>query len=610
MTRLPPFPFQEKTDRTVALLDSAEFEPTGIDRHQYLDVAERIVRDAVRWQDEEGLIIGPVYGAEFPTTTARFIAALAPLIGAGRCADLLPAVALSLDAVTEQMTRPRDSDGAPKSPDFFTRDVMLGIRFVGPKVAPERLARWRNNLAAVHPDDFYWGHTREDPANWVVYAIVGEHLKTQASIADTGEWFEREIARQLHRFTAGGMYRDPGCPVTYDLTVRQGFSWMLFNGYDGEHRAVLDELLRRGALTMLAALSPTGEAPCGGRSNQFHIAEGMMACICEYEARRYAQANPALAGAFKRQAHLALQATLPWLQNGQQWWYIRNRFAPETRHGCESYTDLSCYALLAANLFGVAYLLADDEIAEGATPSDIGGFCWEWEPDFHRIFATCQGTHLQLDTRGQEGYDATGLGRFHRRGVPTYLGLSVPFPQDPHFPTSIAPPAHNFALGPGWRDDTGNWVYLADYQANDWELEVLEENVSRVRFALTYHLPDEHRVREQYTLTAGGVKIVASIEPACAEICLVVPVFETDGVVAADITARGDEITATVVDPDWQPDAPNRRYTFTATVEGVPLELTDQRIPNRNGIYRVAVARCGDAQITCRLRLGTQAAEQ
>ena len=38
---------------------------------------------------------------------------------------------------------------------------------------------------------------------------------------------------------------------------------------------------------------------------------------------------------------------------------------------------------------------------------------------------TCGDTHVEIDTRGQSGYDATGIGRFHRQGAPFELGLSM-----------------------------------------------------------------------------------------------------------------------------------------------------------------------------------------
>ncbi len=370
--------------------------------------------------------------------------------------------------------------------------------------------------------------------------------------------------------------------MTYDLTVRQGLAWMLFNGYRGPHYELLDELVRRGALTTLCYLSPTGEAPYGGRSNQFHHMEAMIACFCEYQASCYAQkGDDLLAGAFKRQARLCAQATRPWIQDTDNWWHIKNRFDPQAEHGWQDYATVTAYGLLAANLFCVAYLMANDSIEEGATPGDVGGYVFELESDFHRIFATCQGTHLQIDTRGQAGYDATGLGRFHRRNAPTYLGLSSSFVPEPLYKLSDAVPARNIAIGPGWLGQDSKWIHLADCAKliQSTKVEVITENSSTLEFTVTYELGDGISIREQYALTGGEVVIRATVTPTPEAICVTVPLFETDGRVQSNI--EQEDGTIAVV-------AEEGRYVAEAPL--MDLRITDERAANYNGIYRLAIA--------------------
>ena len=98
------------------------------------------------------------------------------------------------------------------------------------------------------------------------------------------------------------MYREPGDPITYDMTTRLQLAAALWYGYDGKLKPHLDELLRRGGITTLFFVSPDGYAPFGGRSGQFNFQEGIISALCEIEAERYKQRYPLLAGAFKRQA--------------------------------------------------------------------------------------------------------------------------------------------------------------------------------------------------------------------------------------------------------------------------------------------------------------------
>jgi len=579
---VPPYPHDAHVARAYAEAASAVTAPTGWTRERYLDLAEAIVRPALAWQDESGALIDPVKGEETVTCGARFVGALAALIGAGRCTEQVEACARAMDRQTEQIAVPYGEPNHAKAADFNTRDLMLAMMFVAPLVAPERAAEWSKRLAAVHPDDLYDCGANTPPKvthNWVVYAIVGEWLKFAAGIADHREWIERMLAQQLPLFTADGMYRDPNCPITYDLTVRQGLSWMLDRGYDGPQHARIEELLRRGALTTLLTISPTGEAPFGGRSNQFHHMEAMVCCFCEYQARHYAlHGDPVLAGAFKRQARLSARATAPWILETDPWRHLKNRFAPESLIGCDGYGLLAVYGLLAANLLGVAYHMADESVPERPTFSEVGGRVVQVDPEFRKVYATCGGTHLQIDTRADPHHDATGLGRFHRAGVPTFLGLSCPFAVEPAYrlPPDVAPQA--VAIGPGWQVGD-RWVYLAELDAEieDVTLTVEHEGADRVTFSLMYRLAGEVReVRERYELSEGEVRIEARIEGAPGPCCVRVPLWLTDGLYTSTPEVVPDG--AVVAFGDHQ-------YRLTCAEGAVAQE---DEIANRNGIYRLA----------------------
>ncbi|MGQ9730876.1 MAG: hypothetical protein ACUVX8_06320 [Candidatus Zipacnadales bacterium] len=579
------YPHQSHVERARLEAAHTTVTPSGITRALYLDLAEPIVRKALEWQDETGSIIDPVKGEETVTCGARFVGALATLIGAGRCREYLEACARAMDRQTRMMAIPYGEPGHAPAAEFNTRDLMLAILFVAPLVEINRATEWRWRLSAVHPDDLYDCGANTPPRvthNWVIYGVVGEYLKYATGIADNREWIERMLEQQLPLFTSDGAYCDPNCPITYDLTCRQGLSWMLDQGYRGPCRERIDDILRRGALTTLLTISPTGEAPFGGRSNQFHHMEAMIACFCEFEAKRYATlGDNLLAGAFKRQAHLAAAAVRPWIESPDRWWHIKNRFPPTSLHGCDSYGLLAVYGLLAANLFGVAYHLADESIAEAPTFSEAGGRVVQVDPQFHKVYATCGQTHLQIDLRGDAHYDATGLGRFHRAGVPTYLGLSCPFAGQRLYTVAAPAPPAAVAIGPGWHLN-GQWTYLAELAREIASTAVLveRETADEVIFEVVYKLSGPPPViRERYRLTAGTVEVRTQISGAPELTCLRVPLWETDGERCARPTVepKGFRITTT-----------NGEYRLRwLGPRPSAITIEPQPIANRNGVYRV-----------------------
>ena len=81
----PPFPLEEQVQTFFSEMRERRLEePTGLIREFYLDLAEPIARAGAAWVDEEGRVIDPYRKEETATTTARFVAAISILIGAGR----------------------------------------------------------------------------------------------------------------------------------------------------------------------------------------------------------------------------------------------------------------------------------------------------------------------------------------------------------------------------------------------------------------------------------------------------------------------------------------------------------------------------------------------
>jgi len=582
------FPWGERLEERARESAGAAPGPAACDSSVYLDIAERIVRAAAAWQGPTGAIIDPNTGEEWSHTSPRYASAVAPLVAAGRCEDLVESCARCLDASCRAIA---EEEGG--STDFWPRDLALAIECLEGKVDAGRSAEWRRLLGGYDPQHTYRYVTSKvepkDIHNWCIYSLTGEQMKRRLGIADNLDFIEDHLETQRPRFTAAGMYRDPNCPTTYDLTVRQNLGMLLRYGYDGRHCEFVDEMLRRGGLAQLFFQSTTGEMPFGGRSNQFHHVEAMAVCTAEHEASRYAAlGDAALAGAFKRSARRAAAATLRWQLEAEPFRHIKNMFDPAELHGCDSYGHLSVYSLLAADLFAYAGLIADESIEEGAAPCDAGGFVLPVLDDFHRVFASCGPLHLQIDTCGQAGFDATGLGRLHHRDRPSETALSVGIVPKPHYRTSEKAHAEAVAIGPCWRGPGGEWRSLAGEQPRAADVEILEESPSRAAFRVRYDA--DRQVVEEYVLTPEGLEVSASV--GAGPVRLTVPLIVTDGEATSSVR---EEAHAFVME----------YRGITLRVEVLDEDATCGRLgvqaPNRNGIYDVGCFERAAAKIRARL---------
>ena len=553
--------------------------PTDGNRSLYLDLAERIVRSAVPWQRADGLIIDPTTGEEAVTTTPRFVGALGLLIGAGRCADLVDACSRSMDACCWAFAN-GIFDGKPlRAAEFYTKELVLGLRGLSVHMSADRCQAWRDVLSSVDPVQFYDSVRAGATHNFPIYAVAGEQLRQADGLGSSQQLIDDVLDVQRSNFTGSGMYRDPADPITYDLTVRQQIGLMLVKGYRGRHRQWMDEVTRKGGLVTLLMQSVTGQAPFGGRSNQFHIQEGMMACICEMEAVRWhRKGRPLLAGALKRAARNAALSTHPWIMDMTPFRQTKSGFPPDRRHGIDSGGEYSCYGLLAASLFATAWHVADEGIPAARPPARAGGLVLALWPEFHKVFATCGGYHIEIDTRADLAKDATGLGRLHRLHAPPHIALSAPICAEPAYTLCTPPAGRHLAIGPAWVDASGGTQSLAQMsqQISDVHVRVQDQGVDRVEFTVTYegNLGGVRRIVEGYSLTAGGLEYTVDLSPTPEVSWLTVPLLVSDGLsqVSPAVTGDGFELRYA-------------GYSYRVKAHSARASLVEQPAANRNGIY-------------------------
>jgi len=523
----------------------------------YLGLAARIVDEAaVNWFLPDGTYRDPYEAGDrwAGGCTARFVCPAAILINRQGRADLLPMVAQQMDRLCGLIEAGQGTPGGgvPRGVlDLVSKEIQVAFRELRSHVDPTQHARWQASLAGIDPDTAYTGTGKlrngERLTNYEIYASVGEWLRhCHGQTSDTG-WLETMLAASQPLFTDCGMYRDPNDPMTYDLSVRQNLSELLHYGYDGGHAEIVQGQLERAGLATLQMVSPLGYAPYGGRSNHFVHNEAMLTYICEFEAARWHPCDPERAAAFRAVARRALEVVAGFVgldppRN------LKNRFPPSSKFGRDTgYGEYGVYSLLAASLLARTFLVADAAIPVADASPDVGSIL-HLDPAFHRLFATAGDTFVQLDTLGQAGHDATGVGRFHRVGVPAPLGGSLSIAAHPKYIVGECATDRNVAIGPGWLDAAGNWQWLASCADQVLEVKLTHQHVSAgvAEWELRHVLSGEVQtiVRQRFRLTPGHLSIKAEIAPAVQELAFMVPCLHSDGESQASLSR--DHLQATV----------------------------------------------------------------
>jgi hypothetical protein len=334
----------------------------------------------------------------------------------------------------------------------------------------------------------------------------------------------------------------------------------------------MDAYLKKAGLLTLKMQSTTGEIAFCGRSNHFVHNEGLLAILFEYEAKRYAkEGNTELAGKFKAAIARAMRMTSCWLEKTPLR-HVKNRFDTRTRYGCEKYAYFDKYMITVASYIYGAYSMCDDTI-EAEEQDDLAPDAFVTSYHFHKLFLKSGEYAVEYDTNGDPQYDASGLGRVHRKGAPSAICLSCPCPAEPHYTVDIEKP-FAFSMCSAIREKDG-WRFGVEEGVKH---EVLNTSTDQDRASATVlcEFDQDRSVTEHYTVTENGVSITVEGD---GEIGYAFPAFCFDGEVSPEITV--EEHSLTVSYEGWM-----CRYTTNGTI--LDLNVT---AANRNGHYRAFVAR-------------------
>lgn len=515
---------------------AARIAPTGLTKADYLKFVRAHVLAYRKDQRADGAVTDAAVPGRMDYITPAYAMCVAGLVALDGERDpaLIESGARALDYAVDALARGRPAFVHSHS-EFWPFPTLIAIDLITPHVPAERSARWRAQLAKVDADKAYF-LPRSSFNNWTLKGAAGEFLRAKMGLTDLS-YTDACLEFQRHFFTEAGMFNELKA-FAYDGFPRYVLTGMLEKGYRGAQFEFYRDRCWRGAWSQLFLQSAHGEGPTGGRSTHHVWNETQITAMSEIYAAHYARAGRlAEAGAFKRAARLAFQASLAWRQPDGTATMVKNHFPPTERFGYHNYSYVSNYNLYACAMLVTAAMVADETIAEKPAPADVGGYVLE-APGFDMVFANAAGHSLQYCTQGDMLYQATGLNRLHLRGAPSAFGPSDPvvnrgFPETNDWgfvfatdelkpvPVELArkmSPAF-LAVGPAWFDAKGEETRLSAYPHARWfgapptdpdlephgKLTVLEATPERIRFRADFAVRGG-TVSETLTLDAAGLR--------------------------------------------------------------------------------------------------------
>ncbi|MBQ8371365.1 MAG: hypothetical protein IJX38_00290 [Clostridia bacterium] len=497
---------------------------------------------------------------------ARLCANIGILIAYGRRLDLKDIFYDMLDICCERMPV---SDAAN---DFTVREIcsMLMLLEERGMIDPSVAEKCRASFAAFDPWRGYTivaSYAGETVGNWALFNALSEIVRGIYCGIDTSEFVEHELSGQMVCLDENGMYKDPGCPMVYDLVGRVLLAAMLHFGYRGRYAKDIEGMLDSSAELTLLMQSPTGELPFGGRSVQFLHNEALLVAYFEMEAaRNHRLGRGETAARFKGAAKLASEHILSRLAE-KPVRHIKNRYGRDSGIGCEDYGYFNKYMVTIGSNIYFAMLFGREDISPMPAPATVGGYTVATGDDFHKLFLNHSGYFLEIDTRADPHYDANGLGRVVRAGCPTQICLSVPFAMEPHYKLegenktqmSICP----FVL-------RGGRLILGASEGAQLSITDRCADTSGASASVKYDT-DGESVTVKYDVSTRGVCMTADGADG-----FMLPAFAFDG-------ERESEINLTRGAISIKYDDHSCRYSFDS--EALVRDMGDYF--NRNGRYRV-----------------------
>jgi hypothetical protein len=230
-------------------------------------------------------------------------------------------------------------------------------------------------------------------------------------------------------------------------------------GYTGASATAIKNATEAGTLSTLLLQDSSGQAPCGGRTDDHCWVDagyqGGFETMAELENSR---GHSWVAGQYRHAALLAFNQLSRWQRSDGSFYVTKNKFDPSLRIG---YQDASQYSAYNGSLIfhtAESYEIRQSSITENPAPAEIGGYALATDSSFGAAFANAGGVMMELHTRGDTSVShsnywcALGVERFSRVNWDTRLG-----PSDGQRGTSSG---LGVSFAPTWME-SGSWVRMA-----------------------------------------------------------------------------------------------------------------------------------------------------
>ncbi len=509
------------------------------------------------------------------------------LMAHGRRLDLKDKFIEILDICFKYFDRPITIMKADNN--FTIREVSCAVAELEKTdvIEKEKIEEWKKKLASFEIETVYTHIASEDfpdPANWAYFGATSEQARCKLCGLEYTAFLDNQLPSQLARLDKDGLYRDyadpnlPHQPLLYDMMTRLLLALSVYWGYNGKYLPELEKMMEDSDELTLKMQSVTGEMPFGGRSNQSLFNETVLAAYFELRASLLNKKGDPKAGVFKAAAEKVQKSALYWLSQ-KQINQIKNNYDPFLMLGGEGYSYFNSYMITASSNAYLAYIACDDSIIPTETVTDKGGYIAETSEYFNKVFLNAFDYFLEIDCNGDVHYDATGLGRVHKKNCEPRVCLSVPFPaSDSEYKLEIPNrmPMSICGVKSVINEDfsTAKYVVEKTFVTSAFEgakhiLKDKNETPDEVSATFDCTLNDEFLFTAKYTVNKNGVDI--EFDGADG---IMLPAFLFDGKDNVDIVAEKRSIMVKY-------NGSYCKYSFSGeySEEGVFF--------NRNGRYRV-----------------------
>ncbi len=557
-------------------------------REQYIELMETVfcayskeqIDSYIKKTKENGLT---EHG--FPRLTSN----LGILIAHGRKLELKNRFIEMMDICCNEIPTALGRNGSNVGNDFSVKEIIFCLLEIEKaNILDKKLTDgWRKCLKTIIPNETYSVISPNPPeriGNWAAFGAASEQVRKYAGIGCEDGFIENQIKSQLFSFDSNGMYRDPGEPMVYDFVTRLQLAVAIHFGYHGESYEELEQHFYNSADITLKMQSVTGEMPYGGRSNQFLHNETFLAALCEFYAAFFKRkGNREKAMLFQGAAKKAIDNVIEWLQKDTIH-HVKNYYDIDSKFGCEGYAYFDKYMVTTGSWLYLAYVFSDNERTDfggiGKTENDI---C-ETSPHFHKIFGRFNDYFVEIDTKADIHYDCSGLGRVHKKGVPSAICLSTPFAKTPNYCLDIENPT-NYAICGGVARPDGV-LYGFD---EDVEYVLTKKCITKEAALMKFVCKKDTEVLfyQSVILSDDGVEVIVEGEHPLE---ITFPVFHFDGKEHTNITTTENQVKV-----EYQ----NSVCEFSA--DGM-IKDHKMEIANRNGHYK-AFSVCGTDKISLKIRM-------